>query len=184
MKTSGNKRCNLMAKKCLSLGLPVAVGAAIFIVFAVCPSTISADDSGTNFFLKASKSVPRIGRRSEYDNFFLKASKSVPRIGRRRELAPLTEGRDWGALPWFRTADTIPGPSRRSDYYIHEEGQPLSWNDVEKTMEEAPELWKPDLWRKNGQSFPLKDDIDYQHIVRRSTGNKEIDEVRSQAEVQ
>lgn len=41
------------------------------------------------FFLKVTKNVPRIGRRSEggqsvtdFDTFFLKASKSVPRIGR------------------------------------------------------------------------------------------------------
>jgi hypothetical protein len=53
------------------------------------PSAISAEETGTNFFLKASKSVPRIGRRSEYDNFFLKASKNVPRIGRRREMSPI-----------------------------------------------------------------------------------------------
>lgn len=34
-----------------------------------------ADDVGTNFFLKASKSVPRIGRRSmDYENYFLKVS--------------------------------------------------------------------------------------------------------------
>jgi hypothetical protein len=61
--------------------------AAILVVLTACPSAISADDTGTNFFLKASKSVPRIGRRSEYD--FLKASKNVPRIGRRREMSPL-----------------------------------------------------------------------------------------------
>ncbi|XP_017783995.1 PREDICTED: uncharacterized protein LOC108567813 [Nicrophorus vespilloides] len=41
------------------------------------------------FFLKASKSVPRIGKRNRNENdenfrkIFLKASKSVPRIGRR-----------------------------------------------------------------------------------------------------
>jgi hypothetical protein len=44
--------------------------------------------------LKSSKSVPRLGRRSEYDNFILKASKSVPRIGRRRELTPLVSNRE------------------------------------------------------------------------------------------
>lgn len=41
-----------------------------------------------DFFLKAAKSVPRIGRRTksnndDFEKFFLKASKSVPRIGRR-----------------------------------------------------------------------------------------------------
>ncbi|CAH0552114.1 unnamed protein product [Brassicogethes aeneus] len=47
-------------------------------------------EEGNNFFLKASKSVPRIGRntrnKEDFDNFFLKASKSVPRIGRRNQM--------------------------------------------------------------------------------------------------
>lgn len=70
-------------------GLSVVMATAILMALTACPSAISAEETGTNFFLKASKSIPRIGRRSEYDNFFLKASKSVPRIGRRRELSPL-----------------------------------------------------------------------------------------------
>lgn len=51
-----------------------------------------ASDSGT-FFLKATKNVPRIGRRSgDGDNtFFLKAPKNVPRIGRRGE----SNGNPW-----------------------------------------------------------------------------------------
>ncbi|PSN34798.1 hypothetical protein C0J52_24369 [Blattella germanica] len=163
-----------MGKYCLSLGLCARIAVAVLVVVSTLAVGATGEDgAGTNFFLKASKSVPRIGRRSEYDNFFLKASKSVPRIGRRRELSPLTEGRDWGNVPWFRTSDNIPGPSRRADYYIHEGGppaHPLSWNDVEKTMEESPELWKPDLWRKNNENFPLRDEFDIQHIVRRSTG--------------
>ncbi|CAH0389790.1 unnamed protein product [Bemisia tabaci] len=36
-----------------------------------------------DFFLKASKSVPRIGRGRRGDDFFIKASKNVPRVGRR-----------------------------------------------------------------------------------------------------
>jgi hypothetical protein len=54
-------------------------------------------------------------------------------------------------------------------------------------MEERPELWKPDLWRKNSGTFPLKDDYDLESVVRRSLGRsgstKEIEEGRSQAEV-
>ena len=69
-------------------GLPVLMAAAVLLVLASCPGSISADDTGTNFFLKASKSVPRIGRRSEYD-IYLKTPKNVPRIGRRREMSPL-----------------------------------------------------------------------------------------------
>jgi hypothetical protein len=54
-------------------------------------------------------------------------------------------------------------------------------------MEETPELWKPDLWRKNSETFPLKDDYDLDRVLRippeRFGSNKEIEEVRSQAEV-
>ncbi|GFG39696.1 hypothetical protein Cfor_04781 [Coptotermes formosanus] len=98
-----------------------------------------------------------------------------------------TEGREGSSWPWFRMADAVPGPSRRSEYYMHEEGQPLSWDSVEKTMEETPELWKPDLWRRNGEIFPLKDDYDIQHVLQRSPGRfgstKEIQEGRNQGDV-
>jgi hypothetical protein len=47
----------------------------------------------SNYFLKAAKNVPRIGRSNskntnidEMGKFFMKASKSVPRIGRRNEV--------------------------------------------------------------------------------------------------
>lgn len=44
---------------------------------------VRANDESPGFFLKVSKNVPRLGRRSgDFENFFLKASKSVPRIGR------------------------------------------------------------------------------------------------------
>ncbi|GFG32286.1 hypothetical protein Cfor_09287, partial [Coptotermes formosanus] len=72
--------------------LPVLLATAVLLVLAACPSGISADDTG-NFFLKASKSVPRIGRRSEYDTY-LKTPKNVPRIGRRRDMAPLVSIRE------------------------------------------------------------------------------------------
>ncbi|XP_023707959.1 uncharacterized protein LOC111864713 [Cryptotermes secundus] len=187
MKKSVSLSWNLTMRNCYSFGLPVIMAITILMVLTACPSAISAEETGTNFFLKASKSVPRIGRRSEYDNFFLKASKSVPRIGRRREMAPLTEGRDLVSWPWPRGADIVPGLSRRSNYYLHEEAQPLSWNSVEKTMEERPELWKPDLWSKNSEPFPLKDEYDLESVVRRSPGRsdsaKDIEEARSRAEV-
>lgn len=52
---------------------------------------INCKENGVNsespgFFLKVTKNVPRLGRRShslsDFENFFLKTSKSVPRIGR------------------------------------------------------------------------------------------------------
>lgn len=58
---------------------------ACMLVLAV--SWCSAADETPGFFLKVTKNVPRLGRRSqpvnEFENFFLKASKTVPRIGRR-----------------------------------------------------------------------------------------------------
>lgn len=48
--------------------------------------TVAVADETPGFFIKLSKSVPRIGRRGDFENFFLKQSKSVPRIGRRSGL--------------------------------------------------------------------------------------------------
>lgn len=53
--------------------------------YCMCNSnTINTETPG--FFLKVTKNVPRLGRRShqlsDFENFFLKTSKSVPRIGR------------------------------------------------------------------------------------------------------
>jgi hypothetical protein len=66
-------------------------------------------------------------------------------------------------------------------------GLPLSWNSIEKTMEERPDLWRPDLWRRNSEAFPLRDQFDLEPLVRRSAGpsggTKELEELRSQAEV-
>ncbi|KAJ9580941.1 hypothetical protein L9F63_023888 [Diploptera punctata] len=180
-----------MSKYSLSHWMLVAVGTGIMVIISTITGEVSGEESGgTNFFLKASKSVPRIGRRSEYDNFYLKASKSVPRIGRRRELSPLTDGREWANVPWFRTSDNIPGPSRRSDYNNHEEGHPsqlVSWNEIEKAMEMNPDIWNPDLWRKNSQFYPMRDEYDIPHVTRRSIGpdnneKRAVEDSRNQAE--
>lgn len=53
--------------------------------YGTCNSnTMNTETPG--FFLKVTKNVPRLGRRShqlsDFENFFLKTSKSVPRIGR------------------------------------------------------------------------------------------------------
>lgn len=50
-------------------------------------NTNTANTETPGFFLKVSKNIPRLGRRSQntlsdFENFFLKTSKSVPRIGR------------------------------------------------------------------------------------------------------
>lgn len=56
--------------------------------YCVCNgNTVNTETPG--FFLKVTKNVPRLGRRShdygDLGNFFLKTSKSVPRIGRSDE---------------------------------------------------------------------------------------------------
>lgn len=54
-------------------------------------------------------------------------------------------------------------------------------------MEETPEMWKPDIWRRNGEVFPLKDDYDIPRVLRMSAGRfgntKELEEGRSQPEI-
>jgi hypothetical protein len=66
-------------------------------------------------------------------------------------------------------------------------GEPLSWNAVDRMMEETPEMWKPDIWRRNGEVFPLKDDYDIPRVLRMSAGRfgntKELEEGRSQPEI-
>lgn len=52
----------------------------------ICCSSSGVNSESPGFFLKVTKNVPRLGRRShslsDFENFFLKTSKSVPRIGR------------------------------------------------------------------------------------------------------
>ncbi|XP_045481070.1 uncharacterized protein LOC123685420 [Harmonia axyridis] len=61
-------------------------------VCCVLSFVVGQDSAMDDFFMKASKNIPRIGRSNsksskgsndDFENFFLKASKSVPRIGRR-----------------------------------------------------------------------------------------------------
>lgn len=63
--------------------LLIASTFVLLIVGVICDNT----EESPGFFLKVSKNVPRLGRRSQsyndFENFFLKASKTVPRIGRR-----------------------------------------------------------------------------------------------------
>lgn len=59
------------------------------VLFALALNLCSASEESPGFFLKVTKNVPRLGRRSQsindFENFFLKASKTVPRIGRRND---------------------------------------------------------------------------------------------------
>lgn len=55
------------------------------VAFVNCAGNVANNES-PGFFLKVTKNVPRLGKRtnslSDFENFFLKTSKSVPRIGR------------------------------------------------------------------------------------------------------
>ncbi|XP_059612633.1 uncharacterized protein LOC132259105 [Phlebotomus argentipes] len=60
----------------------------VILIFGVF---FASGDENPGFFLKITKNVPRIGRRSlpvtsEVDNFFFKGLKNVPRMGRRNDL--------------------------------------------------------------------------------------------------
>lgn len=65
----------------------------LILVGILAISTWATEIENPGFFLKVTKNVPRIGRRSQgvsdFDTFFLKASKSVPRIGRRSQMVSL-----------------------------------------------------------------------------------------------
>jgi len=54
-------------------------------------------------------------------------------------------------------------------------------------LEETPEIWKPDLWHRNGEMFPLKDEYDVHRVLRVSPGrfgsSKELAEGRSEEEM-
>lgn len=62
-----------------------------FCNYSTCSDTVNTETPG--FFLKVTKNVPRLGRRShdfgDMGNFFLKTSKSVPRIGRSEETVSI-----------------------------------------------------------------------------------------------
>ncbi|XP_053676019.1 uncharacterized protein LOC128726247 [Anopheles nili] len=122
------------------------------------------------FFIKLSKSVPRIGRRGDLENFFLKQSKSVPRIGRRAggyhmETSPSEEN---SGASWFeRYMKTSKRPSAGSigpddmgksykkirpldlnhiidilsdDLFFGSDLKFISWEVLDEALEEDPEL--------------------------------------------
>ncbi|XP_063237466.1 uncharacterized protein LOC134539397 [Bacillus rossius redtenbacheri] len=148
--------------------LAVALAALAALLGSCGPAR--ADDGG--FFLKAAKSLPRIGRRGDLD-FFLKAAKSVPRIGRRGFTA--AEGRDFGDKPWYRTMDTVIRPSRRSD-----PDPELTWDNLDEALEARPELLQ--LLSKDAGLMP-RDGPDYGRQRRRAAGDRELPEARLQPEV-
>ncbi|XP_059473243.1 uncharacterized protein LOC132195333 [Neocloeon triangulifer] len=96
----------------------VTPAAILFLLSAMIIGLEADSDAGT-FFLKATKNVPRIGRRSGGGDtpFFLKATKNVPRIGRRGEGPNswgISEAKD-GSTQWSSgRQDVIPNRVART----------------------------------------------------------------------
>lgn len=59
----------------------------VFFIILMIFIISSSGNESPGFFLKISKNVPRIGRRSvkDIEEFFMKQAKNVPRIGRRND---------------------------------------------------------------------------------------------------
>ncbi|XP_055610298.1 uncharacterized protein LOC129757192 [Uranotaenia lowii] len=123
---------------------------------------VTVADETPGFFIKLSKSVPRIGRRGDFENFFLKQSKSVPRIGRRGGYFATSNN-------WF---DRLMSPAKRplmtedsesdvnrgvynkvrpldlhhiidilsDDLFFGSDLKFISWDVLDKALEEDPEL--------------------------------------------
>ncbi|KAJ8955891.1 hypothetical protein NQ318_005439 [Aromia moschata] len=127
---------------------------AVAVVGCVAQATTSAEESGA-FYMKAAKSVPRIGKRgsknnADFEKFFLKASKSVPRIGRRNEV------RFFLALNPFRpnAQSLTPVASLATNLVVQSESFSLilfsfsdpTWSEIAERYEYDPELFSsPEL---------------------------------------
>ncbi|XP_031630471.1 uncharacterized protein LOC116345341 [Contarinia nasturtii] len=74
-----------MSSKIVSKYLSLCLLLTVF-DYCLCSNSNTISSETPGFFLKVTKNVPRLGRRShqlsDFENFFLKTSKSVPRIGR------------------------------------------------------------------------------------------------------
>ncbi|XP_062550598.1 uncharacterized protein LOC134215415 [Armigeres subalbatus] len=136
-----------------------------FILFLVAISIVAADET-PGFFIKLSKSVPRIGRRGDFENFFLKQSKSVPRIGRRggfftQHPTPQNTANNWFAR-FMRSSknplDNVPLENGKlynkvrpldlhhiidilsDDLFFGSDLKFISWDVLDQALEEDPEL--------------------------------------------
>ncbi|XP_019877401.1 uncharacterized protein LOC109605271 [Aethina tumida] len=98
---------------------------AVLVVFSQF-DLLNGEES-SNFFLKASKSVPRIGRNkgtnADFEKFFLKASKSVPRIGRRNQI------------PFGNDQDDVEITDKMFKY--------PTWSEITDKYEYEPDMFNP-----------------------------------------
>ncbi|XP_055534655.1 uncharacterized protein LOC129724074 [Wyeomyia smithii] len=135
----------------------------LLLLLTVVYAASAAETPG--FFIKLSKSVPRIGRRGDFENFFLKQSKSVPRIGRRSGF--MASSQDTSSN-WFDrllrpskrplTDNTEPTENSRTyskvrpldlhhiidilsdDLFFGSDLKFISWDVLDKALEEDPDL--------------------------------------------
>ncbi|XP_015515881.1 ecdysis triggering hormone [Neodiprion pinetum] len=121
----------------------VILVAAVVLVFEGGNSVVEADEFPT-FFLKAAKSVPRIGRRSGADDdlFFKKANHKIGRIGRRGGYAssPIKSAE---SLPWYSKQ---PAQFSRAD-----DNEYWSAENVARALEQSPELWEMTTGDESGE---------------------------------
>ncbi|KAJ6641335.1 hypothetical protein Bhyg_06271 [Pseudolycoriella hygida] len=144
---------------CKSLKFVVMLPKVVLLLGLIC--TIACNDT-PGFFLKVSKNIPRIGRRSsDFDSFFLKSSKSVPRIGRRDQFVDDTHSPEGFTQQWY---DRIMTSSKRAsgvgynnvqpfdtkfllDMFASEHIDPedfkfVSWKDFDIALESDEQLFK------------------------------------------
>ncbi|XP_055850512.1 uncharacterized protein LOC129915073 [Episyrphus balteatus] len=81
---------------------------SLSIVLAVIVVTLADESPG--FFLKITKNIPRLGRRSDkqFGNLFFKNAKQIPRIGRRNEME-----NDESNSKLLKTLEEMSSPSKR-----------------------------------------------------------------------
>ncbi|XP_055919527.1 uncharacterized protein LOC129951422 [Eupeodes corollae] len=83
---------------------------SLSVVLAVTAMTLADESPG--FFLKITKNIPRLGRRSDkqFTNYFFKNAKQIPRIGRRNELDDDSSLQDSDLL---KKLDEMSSPKKR-----------------------------------------------------------------------
>ncbi|XP_011630728.1 uncharacterized protein LOC105422871 isoform X1 [Pogonomyrmex barbatus] len=105
------------------------------VILLICQNIIMADEVPA-FFLKIAKipTLPRVGRSGRFEDFFYKAEKHIPRIGRSDQQSTNT-------LPLQNGEETYPSlTKRRIDYPPKVEE--WTWQNFPLAIEGPRELWR------------------------------------------
>ncbi|XP_025161454.1 uncharacterized protein LOC105187829 isoform X2 [Harpegnathos saltator] len=88
------------------------------------------------FFLKIAKvpNVPRVGRSGKFEDFFYKAEKHIPRIGRNSQLND--------PLPLQNEQETYSDLTKRRIDYTAKAQDAWSWQNFPLAIEGPKELWR------------------------------------------